>query len=246
MTKIIAIVAAAFCVANAQASELPEAVKPLVATVEYTAAVPVKVTQAAWNRINENSHNANLVRVITEDTSKCVSAATQPGEVPACTLDMGGSFVTAIWSTAGYFIADAAEIGVNLGLNITGAWSKAFNYCWEQTKSSLAAPVGFACKIISFSLDAAGFIVGKVAGIALVAVGSVVDGVGAVLSGAFALPAALLRGDIESAFRALFNVVRAVVVCVVPVAPVVLAILGRSDEARALCGGTKKATPVAP
>ncbi len=246
MTKLLAIVAAAFCVSNAQATELPEPVKALVSTVKYTAAVPVQVTQSAWNRINENSQNANLMRLIAEDTTKCIGGATQPGEIPACTLDMGGSFVTAIWSTAGYFVADVAEIGLGLGTNIIGAWSKAFNYCFESTKANLLAPVGYACKIVSFALDAAGFIVGKVAGLALVALTSVVDGVGAVLSNAFALPAALLRGDIESAFRALFNIVRAVVVCVVPVAPIVVALIHGNDAARALCSGKKKATPVAP
>lgn len=237
MTKLLAMLAIAvgFSAANAN-TNLPEPMKGLTATVQYTAAVPVSVTQAAWNRINENSRNANLVRLIAEDTSQCIGAAHQPGEVPACTLDMGGAFVTAIWSTAGYFIADAAEIAVNFTGDVLGAWSRAFNSCYEATKASLALPVGLACKIISFALDATGTIVRVVGNVVVGVTGAVVGGVATVIGGVFALPAALLRGSIEGAFKALFTVTRTLVTCVVPVIPLVLAIVDRK-QLRALCGG---------
>lgn len=236
MIKILAMAAMAVCFSNANATaELPDSVKSLVATVNYTAvAAPVSVTHAAWNRINESSANAALVRMVADDPSQCLASAPKYGDVTACTLKLDSGFVTAFWSTSGFFIADATEIAPT-NKHIFSAWSRAFDACFEATKASLALPVGLVCKVISFTLNIAGTIISVVGNVTVEALRALIGGIGMVVSNLIALPVHLLTGHIGAAFVNLFNIVKAVVVCVFPLAPIVMALLGRSDEIRELC-----------
>lgn len=238
MSKLLAIVALAFCFSNAKADvsqqEPFKALGSTVVTLGYD--TPVALTQAAWNNVKANGENLNLIRLLAADHTKCLMSVDQPLAIPACTIEMSGKFVTALWSTAGFFVADAAEIALNGVTNIIGAWARAFDACYANLKNTVAAPVAYGCKVISFVLDTAGTII-KVAGnIVLGAARAVIAGVQTVLQNLFALPVALLRGDIQAAFQALFNVVRGLVTCVVPLVPVVLAILGKDLS---ICTGKK-------
>ena len=241
MSKLLAIVALAFCFTNAKADNLSDkepfkALGNSVMTLGYK--TPVALTQKAWARVQANAHDLNLLQLIAEDF-QCMGSSLSAGKVlqtPACTIEMGGKFVTAVWSTAGLFVADAAEIALNGVTDIIGSWARAFDACYATLNHTVGAVVGLGCKVISFVLDAAGTIIQVVGQTALAVTRAVVNGVSSVLKAAFALPVAILKGDIQSAFKALFNVARAVVTCVIPVIPLVLAIVDRKKLAQ-LCSG---------
>ena len=238
MNKLLAIVALAFCFSNANASDITklEPFKALGNTVQVLGYdTPVALTQAAWNRVKQNGENLNLIKLIAEDHTKCLKSVNQPLAIPACTIEMSGKFVTAIWSTAGFFVADAAEIALKGVTGIVKAWARAFDACYATLKNSVGLPVALGCKVVSFVLDTAGTIIEVAGNLVLAVANAAIGGVQTVLSNLFALPVALLRGDIQTAFQALFNVAKAIVVCVIPVVPLIMAILGENEELKRLC-----------